>query len=120
MGYGLTLNDKEKMVEDMCKWILGELGRDVPLHFSRFQPQYKLKHLPPTPVKTLDKMMNIARSSGIKFVYIGNIPGHKANSTYCPACGKILLERRGYILGQNNLKDSKCKFCGESIPGIWK
>jgi len=115
-----TLNDKEKMVEDMCKWIVRELGRDVPLHFSRFQPQYKLEHLPPTPVKTLDKMINIARSSGIKFVYIGNVPGHKGNSTYCPNCRKVLIQRTGYILKNNNLRDGKCKFCGVSIPGIWK
>ena len=95
------------------------IGPDYPLHFSRFSPMYKLTHLPPTPTTTLEKARKIALDAGMKYVYIGNVPLHNANSTYCPKCGKILIERKGYQIKQNNLVNSTCKFCGESVKGVW-
>lgn len=113
-------NDDEDTLKKMCLWIKENLGPDTVLHFSRFWPMYKLVSLNPTPVETLEKARKIAIESGLKYVYLGNIPGHPAENTYCPKCKKILIERRGYFIVQNNLADGKCKFCGEKIAGIWK
>jgi pyruvate formate lyase activating enzyme len=114
------VNDNFEEIERMCKWIEKNLGDDVPLHFSRFYPQYKLANLPPTPVETLERAVNIAKKAGLKFVYIGNVPGHKFENTYCPKCQKILIKRRGYEILENHILNGKCKFCGEKIPGKWE
>ncbi|MBE0426889.1 MAG: AmmeMemoRadiSam system radical SAM enzyme [Nitrospirae bacterium] len=113
-----TLNDDMKQIRDMCRWIAKNLGADVPVHFSRFFPHYKLTNLPPTPVETLTEARKTAIDAGLKFVYIGNIR-HEAESTYCPECKKMLIERTGYFVKQNNITNGKCKFCSASIPGIW-
>ncbi|MFA5062657.1 MAG: AmmeMemoRadiSam system radical SAM enzyme [Candidatus Omnitrophota bacterium] len=113
-------NDDEESLRKMCLWIKDNLGPDTPLHFSRFFPMYKLISLNPTPVESLEKARNIAIKCGLKYVYIGNIPANPAENTYCPRCGKIVIERRGYFIVRNDLKDGKCKFCGENIAGIWK
>ncbi len=115
------LNDDPATVEKMCIWIRDNLGTDVPLHFSRFWPMYKLMHLSPTPVATLEKLREVALKVGLKYVYIGNIPGHTAETTYCPRCAKPLIVRSGYtILEQNLDREGRCKFCKEKIPGAWK
>ncbi len=115
-----TLNDDMDMIRKMCAWIKENMGDETPLHFSRFWPMYKLKNLPPTPVSTLEKARAIAMEVGLKFVYIGNVPGHKGNNTYCPRCHRILIQRIGYQILQNNLKEGKCKYCGYPIPGVWE
>ncbi|MBU0979238.1 MAG: AmmeMemoRadiSam system radical SAM enzyme [Nanoarchaeota archaeon] len=107
------------MIREMCSWLDKEGFSDYPLHFSRFTPLYKLTHLPPTPVKTLENARKIAQDEGIKFVYIGNVPGTEAQNTYCPRCSKLLIERQGYLIKQNHIKDGTCEFCGEKIPGVW-
>ncbi|UCD55542.1 MAG: AmmeMemoRadiSam system radical SAM enzyme, partial [Candidatus Omnitrophota bacterium] len=107
-----TLNDDPNMIKDMCLWIKENLGTDTPLHFSRFWPRYKLKNLPPTPLETLKTAENIARDAGLRFVYIGNVPEEPANNTYCPSCKKLLIHRVGYFILENNMANSKCKFCG--------
>ena len=114
-----TLNDDPNMIKDMCLWIKENLGADTPLHFSRFWPMYKLKNLPPTPLKTLKTAENIARNAGLHFVYIGNVPEDPGNNTYCPSCKKVLIHRVGYFVLENNIANSKCKFCGSRIAGIW-
>ncbi|MEA3369117.1 MAG: AmmeMemoRadiSam system radical SAM enzyme [Candidatus Ratteibacteria bacterium] len=114
-----TLNDESGLIKEMCLWIRDNLGEDVPLHFSRFHPDYKMRNLPPTPLKTLEHAHRTAKEAGLKYVYIGNVPGHPAENTYCPKCGKILIERRGYTVLQNNIKEGCCKFCREPIAGIW-
>jgi len=115
-----TLNDKTEMISDMCDWIVAELGPDYPLHFSRFSPLYKLAHLPYTPVKTLEQAREIAMGKGIKYVYIGNVPGHSADNTYCHSCGQMLIERGLYFsVLQNSVDGGRCKFCGTRIPGVW-
>jgi pyruvate formate lyase activating enzyme len=83
-----TKNDEWPVVKEMCLWIKKELGADIPVHFSRFYPLYKLRSLPPTPVSTLEKARNTALSSGLEYVYIGNIPGHEGEHTFCPKCKK--------------------------------
>ncbi len=112
-------NDDPETVKKMCVWIRDNLGKDVPLHFARFYPTYKLKNVPPTPVSKLEKMYKIARDVGLDYVFIGNVPGHKAESTYCPKDGKILIKRVGYKILENNIVNGKCKFCGEKISGVW-
>lgn len=115
-----TLNDDMEMIKEMCRWIRDEVSKDTPLHFSRFFPTFKLKNLPPTPVPTLEKAREVALSEGLEYVYIGNVPGHEGENTYCPQDGKILIRRVGYKILENNLVNGKCKFCGRSIPGVWE
>ncbi|MBW2992121.1 AmmeMemoRadiSam system radical SAM enzyme [Candidatus Woesearchaeota archaeon] len=114
-----TLNDNMKTIKEMCIWIKDNLGDTTPLHFSRFFPFYKLEHLPPTPEETLIKARDIALKTGLKFVYIGNILIEDTENTYCPKCKELLIERKGFMITQNNLKEGKCS-CGEQIPGVWK
>jgi len=115
-----TWTDDLDMIREMCEWLVKNIGPDHPLHFSRFFPHYKLRHLPATPVKILEDARKIAIDCGLKFVYIGNVPGHKARNTYCPSCGRLLIERRGFKILQNNVENGFCKFCGEKIAGVWK
>lgn len=115
-----TLNDDSTLIKKMCEWIRDNLGTEVPLHFSRFYPQYKLMHIPPTSVKALENARDIAIRVGLKYVYSGNVPGHPSESTYCPACRKVLIKRFGYEILQNNIKKGRCKFCSERIAGIFK
>lgn len=112
-------NDDLDTLKKMCIWIKDNLGVDTPLHFSRFTPLYKLTSLEFTPLETLEKARQIAMDCGLKYVYIGNLPGHEAENTYCPKCRRMLIERKGYFVIQNNLMDGKCKFCGEKIDGVW-
>jgi len=115
-----TKNDDMKMIEAMCLWIKKELGENAPIHFSRFHPMYRLKNLPPTPVSTLEEARKVALSVGLEYVYIGNVPGHEGENTYCPKCKQLLIKRTGYIISEVNLKEGKCKSCGKSITGIWE
>lgn len=113
------LNDNEEEIKNMCKWIYENLGADTPLFFSRFFPNYLLTNLPATDFETLKKAYNIAKEQGLHYVYIGNVPGTQYENTYCPKCGKILVRRYGYTVGEINIINGKCKFCGNYIPGIW-
>jgi len=115
-----TLNDKKEDLSRLAEWVLVNLGPDVPLHFSRFWPQYQLKNLPPTPAETLDMAWHMARKMGIHYAYVGNIPDHEGNNTYCPKDGKLLIRRKGYSVVEYNMDAGRCKFCGTKIPGIWQ
>jgi pyruvate formate lyase activating enzyme len=114
-----TKNDEMSVIREMCLWIKKELGPDTPIHFSRFYPLYKLRTLPPTPVSTLEKAREEALAAGLEYVYVGNIPGHAGESTFCPKCKKMVIQRTGYMVGEINVKAGKCKYCGKPIPGIW-
>lgn len=115
-----TLNDSRTELQAMCNWIATELGTHVPVHFSRFHPMYKLKNLPPTPVSTIEMARTIAIDTGLHFTYVGNVPGHPGESTYCPNCGEIVVQRVGYkILKVDIDTQGKCYHCGQNIPGIW-
>ena len=112
--------DDLDMIKEMSEWLYKNGFEDYPLHFSRFSPKYKLVHLPPTSLSTLENARKIALNAGMKYVYIGNVPNHEAENTYCPECGKIAIERKGYSIIQNNIENGACKFCGEKIPGVWE
>ena len=115
-----TWTDDLDMIKRMSEWLVNNKMDDCPLHFSRFHPMYKLTQLPLTPVDTLEKAHDIARDAGIKYVYIGNVPGHKANNTFCHNCGKMIVQRRGYSILRNDIVEGKCGHCGTVIPGVWK
>ena len=115
-----TLNDSEAEIEALAAWVVGNLGPDVPVHFTRFHPTYRLTELPPTPVATLERSWNIARDQGLHFAYLGNVPGHPGENTVCPGCGKILIRRMGFRILEMSLVDGTCPNCGRSIPGVWK
>ena len=113
------LNDSLTEIKAMSKWLKTNIGTDVPLHFSRFFPAYKLENLPKTPYKTLQACRNVAREVGLKYVYIGNIPGLTEQNTVCPPCGKTVIQRLGYEVRKNVLKRGVCPYCGLKIPGVW-
>ena len=114
-----TLNDSEADLTEMAKWIAGELGPDVPIHFTRFHPDYQLQNLPPTPVETLERARDIAMAHGVRYAYVGNVPGHAGNSSYCPKCGEVVIGRKGFFITANNLEDGRCGACQEPIAGVW-
>ncbi len=114
-------NDDPETIVKMCLWIKQNLGEDTPIHFARFHPMYKMLSLNSTPIVTLEQARKIAFDCGLSYVYIGNVPGHPGEDTYCPKCGKILIKRSGYsITGVNLDEQGRCKFCGERISGVWK
>ena len=115
-----TLNDKPEQIRELARWIKVNLGGETPLHFSGFYPRYKMRNLPPTPAKTLDMAREIAMAEGLSYVYIGNILSKEGQSTYCPGCKSLIIERSGYTILQNLLKDGCCPNCGEGIYGVWK
>jgi len=114
-----TLNDDLDDIRRMCAWIVTNLGGDVPLHFTRFFPAYKLQRLSPTPVETLEAAAQVADAEGVQYVYIGNTPGHRRNSTFCPGCGEMLISRMHFAVIEVSLDHGKCPACGQEIPGIW-
>ena len=114
-----TLNDAEPMLSELAKWVAGELGPDVPVHFTRFHPDYQLLHLPPTPAATLERARAIAMDRGIRYAFVGNLPGHPGNHTYCPGCREIVIQRRGFFVTAMNLEHGRCKRCQTKIAGVW-
>ena len=111
--------DDLEMIKRMCGWIAENGFQDNPLHFLRFQPLYKLEHLPPTPVAVLESARETAMKEGIHYVYIGNVPGSKGQNTYCPDCHKEIITRDGFRIDANHIKNGKCSYCGSSIAGRW-
>jgi pyruvate formate lyase activating enzyme len=114
-----TLNDSTEEILRLCRWLMREIGPDVPIHFSRFHPMYLLKNLPSTPLSTLERIHNIARQEGLHYSYIGNVPGHMAENTYCPECRDIAVRRRGYQIQEINISKGRCRSCDNPIPGVW-
>lgn len=114
-----TLNDSDQEFRGLTQWIKVNLGPDVPLHFTQYHPEYLLKNLPITPVPTLERAKAIADAEGLHYVYIGNVPGHPAQNTYCPKCRKMLVERVGFTASEILIRKNSCPFCQEPIAGIW-
>lgn len=112
-------NDSEQEIKAMSQWLKDNLGDEVPLHFSRFYPMYKLQNLPPTPEETVKRARQIALEVGLKYVYTGNIDDPESWATYCPKSGQAAIKRAGYFVEENNLKNGTCPD-GEKIPGVWK
>jgi len=102
------------------KRVIDILGPDVPIHFLRFHPDYKMLDIPSTPVETLERHVEVAKKEGARFVYIGNVPGHRYEHTYCPECGRVVIKRRGFSILEINLIEKggeyRCKFCNAAIP----
>jgi len=114
-----TLNDSDAEFTGMARWIKANLGTDVPIHFTQFHPDYLLKNLPITPVSTLERARDIAVAEGLHYVYIGNVPGHPAENTYCPQCRRMLVQRTGFEIRQMLIRKGACPFCKQKIPGVW-
>lgn len=113
-------NDAPEDMRKLARWVLTEVGPDVPLHFTRFYPQYRLLDVPPTPVETLEQARAIALEEGLRYVYVGNVPGHPGNHTYCPGCGQVVIRRSGFSVLEMALQDGHCSYCGRAIPGVWR
>jgi len=114
-----TLNDDMEEIREMAEWIRDNLGDDVPLHFSRFFPACRLTKLPPTPIELLREAREVALEVGLKYVYIGNVPGNPGEDLYCPCCGRRLIDRLQYQIISNDLEGGRCPHCGCEIPGLW-
>lgn len=111
------MNDSADELERMCGWIVEELGPEVPVHFTAFHPDFRMADHEPTPPEALAIAHEIARRAGLKYPYTGNIHDRKRQSTYCPGCGRIVIERDGYYLGVYALAGGRCKHCGTKIAG---
>ncbi len=114
-----TENDREEDFRNLILWIKENLGTDIPLHFTRFHPDYKLLNLPPTPIETLQKARQMAQEYGLKYVYTGNIYDPEGSTTFCPESGEPAIVRQGFFVTQNNLQNGQCSD-GEKIPGVWE
>ena len=112
-------SDDLDMIRRISEWLVKNNLGDCPIHFTRFTPLYKLNRLPMTPVSVLEKARSIARNAGVRYVYVGNVPGHEGENTYCATCGKMIIERRGFVITRNRITKGTCDFCHESIPGLW-
>jgi pyruvate formate lyase activating enzyme len=114
-----TLNDSPVEVRQMSQWVVRTLGPDVPMHFTRFHPTYRLTNLPKTPLPTIEKCRQIAMDAGVHYAYAGNVPMHEGENTYCHKCRTELIRRVGYQIDANQIKGGKCPKCGTAIPGVW-
>ncbi|GHV50801.1 AmmeMemoRadiSam system radical SAM enzyme [Deltaproteobacteria bacterium] len=111
------LNDSDAEMTKLARFIKEDCGKDVPWHLSRFHPMFRLRHVPATPVETLERARAIGLAEGLHYVYTGNVPGHDGESTYCPCCGQRVIQRAGY---RTQLPAKPCcSSCGASIPGVW-
>jgi pyruvate formate lyase activating enzyme len=110
-------NDDEEQLRGLASWIRRELGEGTPWHITRFFPHLRLLHLEPTPIATLKRGLEIAREEGLHYAYLGNVPGHSGENTYCHRCGSLLVQRFIFDVKQYNLEGSRCRYCGAEIPG---
>lgn len=119
-------NDSVEEIDRASDWFAANLGPDVPWHFTAFHPDYKMLDKPHTPSTTLTLARDIARKKGLRYVYTGNVHDKSGGSTWCPGCGRLLIERDWHVLGEWNLKENRCVYCGFKIsghfankPGTW-
>lgn len=115
-----TLNDKDEEITTLCRWIKENLGGETPLHFLRFFPQFRMRHLPATPASTLVKAREIATAVGLNYVYIGNLMEADSATTKCPSCHRPVIRRTGHQVVENVLADGACPYCKKGIDGVWK
>ncbi len=111
-------NDAEEELKELAEFLVSEAGPNVPWHISRFHPQYRYTDVDPTPMRTMQRALEIGKAAGLRYVYLGNVPGAKAENTYCYNCGKLLIERMGHRIAANHIKDAKCPGCGAEIAGF--
>jgi len=110
-----TLNDDDGMLRDIAGWIAEEIGPETPWHVTRFMPYLELAHLPATPIRTLERAVEIGAKAGLRFVYVGNVPGHPGENTVCPNCKRLLVRRTGYEIEDVALRGTFCAMCGENV-----
>jgi pyruvate formate lyase activating enzyme len=110
-----TFNDDAGPLGGIAAWIAASLGPDTPWHVTRFVPYLEFAHLPPTPVATLERAARIGREAGLRFVYIGNVPGHEGENTVCPNCRRLLVRRTGYAVEDVALRGTFCAMCGANV-----
>ena len=110
-------NDSSDELRKMCEWVLANLGDEVPLHFTAFHPDFRLRGRPPTPPETLVSARDIAKEVGLKYVYTGNVLDPERQSTYCPWCSKLIVRREGYSIGAYHVRGGRCEFCDHEIAG---
>jgi pyruvate formate lyase activating enzyme len=110
-----TMNDDDKQLEGIANWIRDELGELTPWHVTRFHPHHRLTHLPPTPLTAIERAVEIGQRAGLRFIYAGNVPGHRSESTRCYSCGKTVVQRLGYETEVVGLAGSRCRFCGAEL-----
>ena len=110
-----TMNDDDAQLKGIAAWIKDRLGELTPWHVTRFYPQHELQNLPPTPVATLERAYSIGQKAGLRFIYVGNLHGHKGENTNCYSCGKLVVQRVGYQTKIVGLNGSKCRFCGAEL-----
>ena len=104
-------------IKDMAIWIKNYLGKETPFHLLRFHPDYKMTTVPATPIETLEKAYMVAKEAGLSYAYLGNVPGHPAENTYCPNCNEVVIKRYSFEITKWNLtKDLRCPVCGQGIP----
>jgi len=114
-------NDSEAEIREMSRWVVNELGNDVPMHFSAFHPDFKMTDIAHTPTDTLLRARDIALNSGVDYVYVGNLIDRETNSSWCPKCGHLLIERQSYQLGKWGITpDGYCEECAHAIPGVFE
>ncbi len=114
-------NDSEKELTEMCEWVVENLGADMPMHFSAFHPDFKMRDYPATSPSTLTKARDIAIKAGVRYAYVGNVHNRDADSTWCHQCGELLVERDWYELGRWNLDtNGACKSCGTKVAGVFE
>jgi pyruvate formate lyase activating enzyme len=111
-------NDSEEELRGIAEFIRS-LSADIPWHVSRFHPTYKLTDKPRTPVQTLKRAREIGREAGLRYVYEGNVPG-EGEDTACSACGKVIVQRLGFTVEENEIRSGKCRFCGTAVAGVWQ
>lgn len=114
------LNDDRKELENLAAFLADELGRETPWHISRFHPTYKLLDQPSTPVETLFKARDIGIKAGLNYVYVGNVPGESGENTFCHQCNRLLIDRWGFYVRDNRIKNGKCPDCGATAHGVWE
>jgi pyruvate formate lyase activating enzyme len=112
------MNDSEAELDDIARFIATELGVETPWHVSRFHPDYKMYDRAATPAATLRRAYDLGREAGLRYVYVGNMPGAHLEDTHCPACGQTVIGRWGFQVTQRNLREGKCTFCGTTIDGV--
>lgn len=116
-----ALSDDIEDIRKMCLWIYENMGADCPVHFSRFHPAYKVKYLQATPVELLKACRSVAMDTGLRYVYVGNVPGYiEGQTTFCPKCKTPVIKRNGFIILEYNLQQNRCQVCNESIAGLWR
>ncbi len=113
------LNDSPEELRMLSRFI-ADVDPNIPWHISRFHPTYKLLHIPSTPADTIHRARDLGYEAGLRYVYSGNLPGDEGEKTFCHHCGELLIDRFGFSVHTNTIRDHRCPHCGENIPGVWE